>query len=145
MSFKPDPKVFRIKSKKTIPNKNNLNSKSKLVTKIDILFGRIVKKIFKKKCYTCLNLENFEIECGHFLVREHWALRWEINNVRLQCLNCNRNLQGNRTIFEKNLRNEIGNSKVDLMISTSRTYNRRPVESELEQIYENLKQWMLRL
>jgi hypothetical protein len=56
------------------------------------------------KCYTCNYLGSYnEMECGHYIKREHKAVRWDINNVKPQCNNCNCFLHGNIPVYRQNL------------------------------------------
>jgi hypothetical protein len=59
-------------------------------------------------CYTCDALLTFnEAQCGHFIPRGNHSTRWLLENCRPQCFDCNEGMDGNLTIFEKNLENEI--------------------------------------
>lgn len=65
-------------------------------------------------CYTCPEVFHWkELDCGHWLSRQHQAVRWDKNNARPQCKECNQGLGGLPEVFEEELREEIGDDAVD--------------------------------
>lgn len=65
-------------------------------------------------CYTCPVVSFWrELDCGHWKKRGNHAVRWDEDNVRPQCGNCNRFLDGKPETFEEELRDEIGDDRVD--------------------------------
>lgn len=65
-------------------------------------------------CYTCpVVLFWKEMDCGHWLSRQHHSVRWDKNNARPQCKECNQGLGGLPEVFEEELRDEIGDDAVD--------------------------------
>lgn len=65
-------------------------------------------------CYTCTEYRHWKhTDCGHFERRGHWALRYEPNNARGQCVSCNRDFSGKYDVFEEELRAELGDKAVD--------------------------------
>lgn len=66
------------------------------------------------ECFTCGNFHNIKnIDCGHFINREHFAVRWEVNNARPQDTHCNCYRSGKHYQFEQRLIKEIGQSGID--------------------------------
>ncbi len=66
------------------------------------------------KCYTCGRLHGIkEIECGHWQRRGYKKVRFDTDNARPQCLQCNRYYQGKPEIFETNLIRDIGPDRMD--------------------------------
>ena len=64
------------------------------------------------QCYTCgLWLTTQEATCGHFILRRHRGTRWNLNNLRVQCLVCQGN-EGEAVKFEARLTAEIGAAAV---------------------------------
>lgn len=60
-------------------------------------------------CYTCNDKHNyFEFDCGHFIRRGNTQFRWYKNNGKLQCIKCNRELDGNLEVYRDRLINDIG-------------------------------------
>jgi len=65
-------------------------------------------------CFTCSRYFHYKnMDCGHFLRRGHWKLRFDKDNARAQCHICNRERNGMPEVFEEELRSELGNKIVD--------------------------------
>ena len=81
-------------------------------------------------CYTCPERKHYkEMECGHFIKRGHEATRWDKNNCRPQCKECNGCKDGRADVFEDELREELGDDVVNKMIKTK--YQLLEVREEL--------------
>ena len=146
-TIKRKPVVFRdkkvskgIKVSKTI-NYKWLNRKA-LIKALDKEISRICRNCgiigSYNYCYTCgkrLRIE--DLDCGHFISRRYIGTRFDLDNVRPQCKNCNRFLHGNLEIYECKLRKELGNEKVDNLITLSKT--RHYSTPELEELLNRLK------
>lgn len=72
-------------------------SRSKLVKKLDILFSQFVRLSNADKngyctCVTCGKKGHWKdgsIQAGHFMSRKHYNTRWDVRNVKPQCVGCN--------------------------------------------------------
>jgi hypothetical protein len=60
------------------------------------------------------------MDCGHFVPRANMALRWDLRNLRPQCVNCNRLNYGKISVYEKNLEKETNGSVGDLLADSKR-------------------------
>ncbi len=90
---------------------------SKLKKRLDTLVSLYVRQINAKngkvKCYTCGRVMDWkESQCGHFISRSYLATRWNLNNLRVQCVGCNVFGGGKPLDFEERLIEEIGNTAV---------------------------------
>jgi hypothetical protein len=57
-------------------------------------------------CVTCSNKFNYkDVDAGHYILRVHMNTRWDEDNVKPQCINCNRYNYGMIDVFEKYLEN----------------------------------------
>jgi|694.fasta_scaffold23799_19 hypothetical protein len=57
-------------------------------------------------CITCSNKFNYkDVDAGHYIPRVHMNTRWDEDNVKPQCINCNRYNYGMIDVFEKYLEN----------------------------------------
>ena len=75
------------------------------------------------QCYTCPNKFHWKaMQCGHFRKRADIATRFDEDNCRPQCAHCNETLGGNLEVFEEELRDEIGDERVDALIEKSKEY-----------------------
>ncbi len=93
-------------------------SRSRLIKQLDTIFSQYVrlKNIDKQgytKCVTCGkkgHWKNSGMQAGHFMSRKHYATRWDINNVHVQCTACNMFRQGEQYKFSLYLGNELSES-----------------------------------
>ena len=61
------------------------------------------------KCYTCPVKKHWkQMQCGHYESRMYNGTRYELKNLRPQCVACNIFKMGNKTIFALNLQKEEG-------------------------------------
>jgi hypothetical protein len=80
-----------------------------LIQELDELFSLYVRlKDADSKgdviCVTCYNKFNYkDVDAGHYIPRGHFATRWDEDNVKPQCINCNRYNYGMIDVFEKYL------------------------------------------
>ena len=66
------------------------------------------------KCYTCNKTYKVkDLDCGHYINREHISVRFNENNARPQCTYCNRYRSGKHFDFGVKLAKEIGAEEFD--------------------------------
>lgn len=59
------------------------------------------------KCYTCFRTGHWKtFDCGHFIPRANMFLRWDLRNLRQQCVHCNQYSEGNLDVYAENLEEE---------------------------------------
>ena len=56
-----------------------------------------------------------QAQCGHFIPRNILITRWDENNCRPQCVGCNIFGRGKPLDFEENLKEELGEGKIEDM------------------------------
>tara|TARA_R100000231_G_scaffold139539_2_gene121160 strand:+ start:1298 stop:1684 length:387 start_codon:yes stop_codon:yes gene_type:complete len=84
-------------------------SKSKLIKKLDRIFSIYVRlfnadKNGNCKCITCGKQQHYkQLHAGHFISRRHLCTRWDLNNVKPQCIYCNTYQQGRQYEFSLQL------------------------------------------
>lgn len=97
-----------------------------MISKLDSAFSQYIRQKNANehglvKCYTCETVSHWkEMDCSHFIKREHRGTRWHENNCRPACQYCNRTLNGNLTVFEERLTLEIGKEAVEELKRLSR-------------------------
>lgn len=72
-------------------------TRGKLVKKLDILFSQFVRLSNADKngyctCVTCGKKGHWKdgsMQAGHFMSRKHYNTRWDVRNVKPQCVGCN--------------------------------------------------------
>lgn len=60
------------------------------------------------RCFTCFRTGHWKtFDCGHFIPRANMFLRWDLRNLRTQCIDCNQYNEGNLDVYTKKLEEEI--------------------------------------
>lgn len=109
------------------------------------------------KCITCGSIQLFygakKIDCGHFMVRQHRATRWNEKNCSAQCISCNKYHGGRQYEFSMAIDKKYGKGFSDkLLIESKRVvkwsewelqalvsdYQQR-IKKELERLPTNLE------
>ena len=114
-------------SKTTKISKPSDSARKRLVKQLDEKFSKIVRQkgmnnAGENWCYTCGVRKNWkELDCGHFHSRRFTPTRWDLDNMRPQCVFCNRNLGGNLEIYERKLKKELGEAKFEELFKKSRS------------------------
>lgn len=81
-----------------------------------IIKSRYVLKDGTYVCFTCGKpIEGSNCQLGHFIPNSVGGalLRYNLDNLRLQCYYDNINLGGNGAVFYKNLKEEMGQKHID--------------------------------
>lgn len=95
--------------------KSKKPTRSKLVKKLDILFSQYVRLSNADKngictCVTCNRQYHWKnIQAGHFMSRKHYSTRWDIRNVKPQCVGCNMFKSGEQYKYSIFLGTELAN------------------------------------
>ncbi len=64
-------------------------------------------------CYTCgARVHYKEANLGHYISRAYKAVKFHVDNLRYQCVQCNRWKNGEPVVFRENLVDEIGEKRV---------------------------------
>lgn len=108
--YTPIPKTFTPPKEKNRMKSVRTDDTGKLRTELDKVFAKFIRGM-SKNCYTCPTGKNDH--CGHFMKRGNDSTRWNPDNARPQCWNCNYPLDGNRDVFRARLIKEIGIEKVE--------------------------------
>ena len=113
-----------------VKEKNWKKKKAKL--KIDLMtvqdYIKIAQQVFNKfirlrdagnVCISCQKIPKKE-NAGHFFnANNHWSVRFNQDNVHLQCEHCNTYLSGNLIEYQKNLIQKIGVEKYEILTQDS--------------------------
>lgn len=83
-------------------------------------------------CITCGRWA--KLQCGHFIKRQHQAVRWNPWNAAGQCAYCNHRLHGNEGEFYVALVSVYGQHKVDELMRLKQTTVRYRKADYLEMI-----------
>ena len=113
---------------------------SQLKKELDKLFSRFVRLSGKDECYTCgLKRPRLELQAGHFISRQYNATRYDLDNVKNQCVNCNIWRRGNTAFYADNLLKELGRDRFDALIKRGRSFKQFTVR-ELEAMISEYKE-----
>lgn len=97
-------KVKKIKEKNKIPSLNEIKNSLRKVTHKIVTYGAT-------KCYTC-DTTGVKLFSGHYWTQGgHGAARFDFENMRPQCDQCNRFESGNLAEYGWRLREEIGDER----------------------------------
>lgn len=109
-----------VKTKKVVVRRRSSDSseRQRLIKELDRVTSLYVRQKGMDKngfnyCYTCGGRYHWKsLDCGHYIKRRYLHTRWDLDNVRPQCQNCNRTLGGNYGVYEKKIANELGKDNV---------------------------------
>jgi hypothetical protein len=109
-------KLQKIKQRQLKEKKESLETKQEIVKKLQAEFNKFIRYRDEKiNCVSCgVTLEGKKFDAGHFYnANNHWALRFDEDNVHGQCVRCNRHLHGNLLEYRKGLIQRIGNERYE--------------------------------
>ena len=67
-------------------------------------------------CYTCGHIDHWKkFDTGHFIDRRYDSVKYNLLNVKPQCVRCNRLLDGNLQVYRKNIMLDYDVSVVDFL------------------------------
>jgi len=73
-------------------------------------------------CFTCdkpIQIGSYDCQAGHFIGRTYSPTKYDEDNVRPQCGGCNGYGNGKPIEFERRLKLEIGDDRVELLKATA--------------------------
>lgn len=112
-----------IKSRRSLPEMGYSELEKKLDEEISIYVRRKYSINGYCRCFTCGAIQPIEsTDCGHYIVRAYRGTRYDLRNLRPQCVRCNWTLEGNHSIFRENLVKEYGEEEVSAMESYSKFF-----------------------
>jgi 5-methylcytosine-specific restriction endonuclease McrA len=91
-------------------------------------------------CVSCNRLDYWrEVDCGHFIKRQHRSTRWDVRNVATQCRRCNHFMGGRQDDFAqaiiKTYGKEIFEELMQLKYQTKK-HSRIEIEEMIEKYQE---------
>ena len=126
--------------------------KKKAKLKLDLMtiqdYIKLAQQVFNKfirlrdagkNCISC-NKKPLKENAGHFYnANNHWNVRFNEDNVHLQCEYCNTYLHGNLIEYRSNLINKIGNTKFVILEAESKKTRKFSIEDlkEIISIYKD--------
>ena len=75
------------------------------------------------RCVTCSTVKHWkEMDCGHYITRNHLAVRFHPRNCHAQCKSCNSFKGGEQSLHGKAIDRMYGKGESDTLQAISRTY-----------------------
>lgn len=110
-----------------------------LVKATQIVFNKYIRLRDKDElCISCKQKPK-KSNAGHYYnANNHWNVRFDENNVHLQCEHCNTFLSGNLINYRENLLKKIGEGKFQLLEAEANK-TRKFTKEELKEIIETYK------
>lgn len=114
---------------------------SALEKKLDTVFSRYVRlkdadQGGTVECVTCRKLFYWkEVDCGHFIKRQHRSTRWDERNCAPQCTRCNHFMDGRQDDFAKHILDTYGQSAFDELMTLkyqTKKHSRAEIEEKIE-------------
>jgi len=95
-----EKKKEKAKTKKQLAKKKKAFSESKLTDIADKLFSLYIRRRDKDlPCCTCWQFKE-DMQCGHFVTRGEYSVRWDEKNADKQCWLCNSKFWGNGEVWK---------------------------------------------
>lgn len=117
--------------------------------KLDAVFSLFIRLTYSDhagyaSCYTCAKrLHWTQLQCGHYLSRGNHAVRWDKDNARPQCKDCNEFNSGRQDVFRENLIDDLGEEEV--LELEERAKGRTPTLEEQKALFSEYSEAVDRL
>lgn len=124
--------------------KKKLPTLSRLEEKLDSVFSQFIRRNSADqggtvRCVTCPKLMYWkDADCGHWVKRQHRAVRWDERNVGPQCQRCNHFMGGVQDEFSQHVIATHGLEAHDELLRLKHTVFKvtRPFLEEMIQTYK---------
>ena len=120
--------------------KADLETVQDLVKAAQIVFNKYIRERDKDElCISCKQKPKKE-NAGHFYnANNHWNVRFDEDNVHLQCERCNSFLSGNLLEYRTNLLTKIGAERFNQLEARARV-TRKFTKDELKELIKKYKE-----
>jgi len=111
-----------------------------LVKAAQLVFNKYIRERDKEQpCISCKQKPK-KVNAGHFWnANNHWNVRFDEDNVHVQCERCNSYLSGNLLEYRTNLLTKIGAERFNQLEARARV-TRKFTKDELKEIIKTYKQ-----
>ena len=97
-----------------------------------------------KECISCGTPYKSDFDAGHFYsANKFTALKFDLDNISGQCIQCNRFKEGEFEMYSLNLPNRIGKERYDALVKRaelSKKFTKKWTLFELSEIRKNVKE-----
>jgi hypothetical protein len=120
--------------------KADLETVQDIVKAAQMVFNKYIRERDKDElCISCKQKPK-KVNAGHFYnANNHWNVRFDEDNVHLQCEKCNSYLSGNLIEYRANLITKIGQERFDQLEAKARV-TRKFTKDELKELIKKYKE-----
>jgi len=120
--------------------KSDLETVQDVVKAAQMIFNKYIRERDKDElCISCKQIPK-KVNAGHFYnANNHWNVRFDEDNVHLQCERCNSFLSGNLIEYRANLLTKIGAERFNQLESRARV-TRKFTKDELKELIKKYKE-----
>ena len=120
--------------------KAELETVQDLVKAAQLVFNKYIRERDKDElCISCKQKPK-KVNAGHFWnANNHWNVRFDEDNVHVQCERCNSYLSGNLLEYRTNLLNKIGAERFNQLEARARV-TRKFTKDELKEFIKKYKE-----
>ena len=114
------------------------------INKADSVFSKYIRLSYSDgrgncRCFTCDAVKPIsEIDCGHFVSRQHKSTRWLEKNCHPQCRFCNRYNEGRKDVYAVKLIEKYG-PNILLELQEEKNKIAHPNASDLQELIQKYK------
>jgi hypothetical protein len=111
-----------------------------LVKAAQLVFNKYIRERDKDElCISCKSIPK-KVNAGHFWnANNHWNVRFDEDNVHVQCERCNSYLSGNLLEYRTNLLTKIGAERFNQLEARARV-TRKFTKDELKELIKKYKE-----
>jgi hypothetical protein len=119
--------------------KADLKTVQDIVKAAQMVFNKYIRERDKDElCISCKQIPK-KVNAGHFFnANNHWNVRFDEDNVHLQCERCNSFLSGNLLEYRTNLLTKIGAERFNQLEARARV-TRKFTKDELKELIKKYK------
>ncbi len=119
--------------------KADLETVQDIVKAAQMVFNKYIRERDKDElCISCKQVPK-KVNAGHFFnANNHWNVRFDEDNVHLQCERCNSFLSGNLLEYRTKLISKIGQERFDQLEARARV-TRKFTKDELKELIKKYK------
>ncbi len=120
--------------------KADLETVQDIVKAAQMVFNKYIRERDKDElCISCKQVPK-KVNAGHFFnANNHWNVRFDEDNVHLQCERCNSFLSGNLLEYRTNLLTKIGAERFNQLEARARV-TRKFTKDELKELIKKYKE-----
>lgn len=145
MPLKPSKTRYKVPLvRRTIRHSSTSYERKKLIKELDKYYSWFVRLSAADAygnaiCYCCGKKVPYQLgDCAHYCKRGYFGTRWLLDNLRFNCVSCNRYKNGNYSAYTRHLLRDIGADGIQKL--WDKAYDRRKISDwELDEMLKKIK------